>query len=73
VNVVTTVTGEKNDGPGLILLKPGVTAAQLGKLASSLGPETPLDAVDPYGTLVFDGYAAQGTPSTAQTILTPGN
>jgi hypothetical protein len=71
VNVVSTVTGEKNDSPGLILLKPGVTLAAFGKAASALG-NGPLDAIDPYGTIVFDGYTNKGTPTTDQVVLEPG-
>jgi hypothetical protein len=72
VNVVTTVTGEKTDSPGLIRLKPGVTPAEFGKAISSFGPNTPLDAIDPYGSSAFNGNATEGTPSTAETWLQPG-
>ena len=72
VNVVTTVTGEKSDGPGLILLKPGVTPAEFGKFITTLSPKSPFDAIDPYGTIVFDGFAVAGTPSSAETVLQPG-
>jgi hypothetical protein len=72
VNVVTTVTGEKSDGPGLILLKPGVTPAEFGKVAGSLGPRSPFDVIDPYATIVFDGFAVAGTPSSAEAVLQPG-
>jgi hypothetical protein len=71
VNVVSTVTGEKNDSPALILLKPGVTLAALGKAVSSIG-NGPLDAIDPYATIVFDGYTNEGTPTTDQVVLEPG-
>jgi hypothetical protein len=72
VNVVTTVTGEKSDGPGLILLKPGVTPAEFGKFITTLSPKSPFDAIDPYGTIVFDGFAVAGTPASAETVLSPG-
>jgi len=72
VNVVTTVTGEKSDGPGLVLLKPGVTPAEFGKAIASLGSNTPFDTIDPYGSIVFDGVATEGTPSSAETWLQPG-
>jgi hypothetical protein len=72
VNVVTTVTGEKSDTPILILLKPGVTPAEFGKVIASLSPTAPFDAIDPYGTVVFDGFAAAGAPSSGQTVLEPG-
>jgi hypothetical protein len=72
VNVVTTVTGEANDGPALFLLNPGVTPAQFGMVAAALGPNTPLDVIDPYGSIVFDGYAARGAPGRAEIVLRPG-
>ena len=36
-------------------------------------PNTPLDAIDPYGSIVFDGVANKGTPASAQVVLEPGN
>jgi hypothetical protein len=71
VNVVSTVTGEKNDSPGLVLLKPGVTLAQFGQAVAAIG-NGPLDAIDPYATIVFDGYTNEGTPTTDQVVLQPG-
>ncbi|MGA2011443.1 MAG: hypothetical protein ABSH51_13075 [Solirubrobacteraceae bacterium] len=73
VDVVTTVTGEASDAPALILLNPGVTAAQLGHVVSSFTKNTPFDAIDPYATIVFDGFTAQGTPTTDQVVLPAGN
>ena len=73
VNIVSTVTGEANDSPGLLLLAPGVTAGELAKVVGSLGENTPLDAIDPYATIVFDGYTNKGTPTTNQVVLQPGN
>src|ERR1700677_3917023 len=67
VNIVTTVTGERSDAPALLLLRPGVTVPELAKVLSSLGSESPLDAIDPYASIVFDGSAAEGTPTSAQT------
>jgi hypothetical protein len=72
VNIVSTVTGEKSDGPVLILLKPGVTPAELGKVIGAIGPKSPLDVIDPYGSIVFDGVATEGAPSSAETWLQPG-
>jgi hypothetical protein len=72
VNVVTTVTGEKSDGPALFLLKPGVTPAEFGKAAQVIASGSPFDALDPYGSIVFDGVAVEGTPSSAETWLQPG-
>ncbi len=73
VNVVTTVMGEKSDSPALFLLAPGVTPAEFGKAAASLGnSNTPLDVIDPYGSIVFDGDATKGAPASAETALVPG-
>ena len=72
VNIAMTVKGEASDSPALILLKPGVTAAQFGQVLAHLGKDTPLDAIDPYATIVFDGYATKGAPSTAQAVLPAG-
>jgi hypothetical protein len=71
VNVLSTVTGEQSDSPALVLLKPGVTLAELGKAVSSIG-NGPLDAIDPYATIVFDGYTNRGTPTTDDVVLEPG-
>jgi hypothetical protein len=72
VNIVSTVAGEKSDGPGLILLKPGVTPAEFGKFITTLGPKSAFDAIDPYGSIVFDGTATEGSPTSAETWLQPG-
>jgi hypothetical protein len=73
VNVVTTVTGEKSDMPALLLLNPGVTEAEFNKAVAPLvNGTTPLDAIDPYGKIVFDGDATKGTPASAETVLVPG-
>ncbi|MGO9822165.1 MAG: hypothetical protein ACLPTJ_16160 [Solirubrobacteraceae bacterium] len=72
VNIVTTVSGEASDSPALILLKPGVTVAEFGQVVSHLGNDTPLDAIDPYATIVFDGSATEGAPSTAEAVLPAG-
>ena len=72
VNVVTTVTGEQSDGPTLILLKPGVTPADLNKAFAALGPKSAPDGLDNYGSIVFDAVATHGTPASAQTVLQPG-
>jgi hypothetical protein len=73
VNIVTTVTGENNDSPGLFLLKPGVTAAEFAAAAQrTVGKGSPFDALDPYGSIVFFGFAAEGHPSSTETWLQPG-
>jgi hypothetical protein len=71
-NIVSTVTGEQSDGPALFLLRPGVTPAEFGKAVSALGSGTPLDALDPYGSIVFDGTAVEGSSTTVETWLAPG-
>jgi hypothetical protein len=73
VKIVATVSGEKADAPALILLKPGVTPAELGKAAAALPRDAPLDAIDPYGSFVFDGNATAGVATSAETWLPPGN
>lgn len=72
VNVVMTVTGEKSDGPALLLVRPGVSLSAVERAIGRLGPNTPLDAIDPYVSIVFDGVAAEGAPTSAETWLQPG-
>lgn len=69
VDVVTTVSGEPLGWPTLFLLRPGVTPAEFFRIAHA---SNTLDAIDPYGSIVFDTAAPAGT-STAQTVLQPGN
>jgi hypothetical protein len=70
VEVVTTVTKEAAGEPLLVLLKPGATFAQASAaLAAHHGD---LNALNPYGAVVFDAAAAKGT-SSAQTRLHAGN
>src|SRR4029077_2968417 len=60
--------------PALILLKPGVTAAELGAAVSKFGKNTPLDAIDPYGTIEFDSATVdKGKTVTDQALLPAGN
>lgn len=74
VNIAITVSGEPLDNPGLILLKPGVTAAQFLKVVSSMGQNGSFDAIDAYGTLVFDSPdALKGSTTVTQAVLPPGN
>ena len=72
VDVETTVSGEASDSPALIQLKPGVTASQFGTLASKLGDQ-PLDAIDPYATIEFDGATDPAGTTSAQALLRPGH
>ena len=74
VNVAVTVSGEAKDNPALVLLKPGVTAAELGAAVSKFGRNTPLDAIDPYATIVYDSQdAVKGATTTGQAVLPAGN
>jgi hypothetical protein len=70
VNVVSTVTGEREGSPVLFLLKPGVSVAAADAYFESQATNDPNTSA-PYGTIVFDGEAPQGT-SEAQTTLAPG-
>jgi len=73
VNIAATVTGEPADNPALILLKPGVTPQEFGKVASKLGESTPLDVLDPYGTIEYDGQdALKGKVTNTEAWLPPG-
>jgi len=72
VDVVTTVKGEPFDSPTLIRLMPGVTPKQFGKLVSKLGDQ-PLDAIDPYATIEFDGATDPAGTTSAQALLPPGH
>jgi hypothetical protein len=74
VQIDATVSGEASDNPALILLKPGVTAQEFGRVVSKLGDDTPLDAIDPYGTIVYSsGTALKGQTTTTDAVLPPGN
>ena len=65
VRITTTVSGEKEDNPGLVLLKPGVTPQEFGAVVSKLGNSTPVDAIDPYATIV---YGSADAPSGKTTV-----
>ena len=49
------MSGEPEDNRPLVRLKPGSRQAEFIKLVSKLGEEADFDAIDPYGTIVFDG------------------
>ncbi|HUA49150.1 MAG TPA: hypothetical protein VMA77_28195 [Solirubrobacteraceae bacterium] len=67
VNVVSTVSGEKQGEPTLVYLKPGVNLAQVFAAAA----KDP-NALDPYGAIVMDANVFKGT-GTVQTVLSqPG-
>jgi hypothetical protein len=73
VNIAVTVTRESEDNPGLVLLKPGVTPAEFGKVVSKLSQTSPFDAIDPYGTIVYDGQDAfKGKTTDTEAVLPAG-
>jgi hypothetical protein len=72
VNIAATVTGEPEDNPGLVLLKPGVTPAEFGKFAAKLG-QNDFDALDAYGTIVYDAQnVLKGTTTDTEAVLPAG-
>jgi hypothetical protein len=73
VNVVSTATGGKESSTSLLLLKPGVSVAEVYALldAGEVGKEPNL--ASKYLSIVFDGTITQAGKSTeAQTVLQPG-
>jgi hypothetical protein len=73
VNVVSSSTGGKEPSTSLLLLKPGVSVAEVDGLldAGKVGNEPNL--ASKYGSIVFDGpIALPGKSSEAQTVLVPG-
>lgn len=73
VNVQTTVTGEAQGGPGLVLLNPGEPFSVFGHVVQLINQHHgDINYLDPYGTLLYDGVANKGT-STEQTELPAGN
>jgi len=73
VNVQTTVTGEAQGGPALVLLKPGEPFSVFGAAVAAVNAHHgDLNYIDPYGSLIYDGLANKGT-STEQTELPAGN
>jgi hypothetical protein len=69
VNIALTTTGVPDAEPTVLRLNPGATFQQaFGAAASHHGDPNYLD---PFGALVFDAGAPNGT-STTQTVLTPG-
>jgi hypothetical protein len=68
VDIVSTVSTEKEGDPVLFLLKPGVSVEEAyAALSSTKDP----NALGRYGTIVFDSEVPAGT-SEAQTTLAPG-
>jgi hypothetical protein len=73
VNVVSTATGGKESSTSLVLLKPGVSVAEVYALldAGQVGKEPNL--ISKYASIMFDGTITPAGKSTeAQTTLQPG-
>jgi hypothetical protein len=72
VDIVSSATGGREPSPGFILLKPGVSPAELYALldANRVGEDPNL--ISRFGSIVFDPAAAAGKSSEAQTVLQPG-
>jgi hypothetical protein len=72
VDVISTASGGHEPSPALFLLKPGVGPSELyAALDSNKVSEDP-NVASRYGAIVFDGAAAPGRQSEAQTVLQPG-
>jgi hypothetical protein len=72
VNIAATVTGEPEDNPGMVLLKPGVTPAEFGKVVSKLN-QNDFDAIDAYATIVYDAQnAVEGKTTDTEAVMPPG-
>ena len=72
VNVLTSVSGLKEAGVILLLLKPGVTDAEVESFIAKKGGQGDPNRASKYGSLVFDAEAEPGHASEAQTYLQPG-
>jgi len=73
VNIVSTAAGGKEPSPALLLLKPGVSVAEVDALLdrNQVGNEPNL--ASRYVSIVFDGATlAPGKSNEAQTSLAPG-
>jgi hypothetical protein len=72
VNVVTSDTGVKEGAVIFVLLKPGVTPAEVVSfVGSGKGGKDPNNA-SKFGSIVFDAEAEPGVKSEAQTTLAAG-
>jgi hypothetical protein len=71
VNVLTSVTGVKEANAILVLLKPGVSVAELeAGLKAGAGKDP--NRVSKYGAITFDTEVSPGHGSEVQTALAPG-
>ncbi len=73
VNVVmNAAAGSKEPAPTFVLLKPGVTVAEVDAyLKTDAAPKDPNTSIK-YGSIVFDAEASAGKSAEAQTYLEPG-
>jgi hypothetical protein len=72
VNVVSTVSARHTE-PTLIRLNPGVPFSAFAQAGAAISAHHgDLNYVNPYGSIIFDVSADEGTTST-QTTLQPGN
>jgi hypothetical protein len=71
VNVVSTAIGVKEGSTILLLLKPGVTVAEV-EAAIKAGAGKDPNRATKYGSIVFDAEASAGQKSEVQTDLVPG-
>jgi hypothetical protein len=71
VNVVTTDTGVKEAAVILVLLKPGVSVAEVEQFSKEKASRDPNNA-SKLGSIVFDVEATPGAPTEAQTNLQAG-
>ena len=71
VNVVSTATGVKEAGVQLVLLKPGVSAAELYTYLESKHKKD-INESSKFGSIVFSTEVESGHPSDVQTNLQPG-
>jgi hypothetical protein len=72
VNIASTATSGKEPAVVLVLLKPGVSVAELYAFLDSNKVTNEANLVERYGSIVFDQEAGRGKPSEAQTVLVPG-
>jgi hypothetical protein len=72
VNVVTTASGVKEGTAILLLIRPGITVAEIESvLAKGAGGKDP-NTTSKYGTIVFSGEATPNRSEEAQIYLQPG-
>ena len=72
VNVVTTASGVKEGTAILLLIRPGISVAEIESvLAKGAGGNDP-NNTSKYGTIVYSGEATSGKSEEAQMYLQPG-